>query len=269
MPTRTATPKKTSAKKPTSGPTKTPARMTLEETMAELEKAGSEQTRKTYRRHGASDPLFGVSFATLKTLRKRIRVDHELGLALWDTGNFDARNLAVKIVDPAAMKKTELDAWAAASDVKMCTGYVAYLAAEGPHGPDLAEEWLASKNDVVRANGWSLVGALAMISEAVPQEWFLERIEELAASINDAPNAVRESMNGALISLGCRDATTRKCALAAAKRIGVVKIDHGDTACKTPDATTYINKAWTHSKAKGFDSPAAQERARESMRTRC
>jgi 3-methyladenine DNA glycosylase AlkD len=67
-----------------------PARMTLVETMAALERAGSAQTRKTYARHGAAEPMFGVSFATLKTMRKRIGVDHQLALALWETGNFDA-----------------------------------------------------------------------------------------------------------------------------------------------------------------------------------
>ena len=59
-----------------------PARMTLAETMTALEQAGSAQTRKTYARHGAPEPMFGVSFATLKTLVKRIKVDHELALAL-------------------------------------------------------------------------------------------------------------------------------------------------------------------------------------------
>ena len=71
----------TTAKKPkTTAPkrnTKTPAaRMTLGETMRELEQAGSEQTRKTYARHGATGPMFGVSLATLKGLLKRIGVDH-------------------------------------------------------------------------------------------------------------------------------------------------------------------------------------------------
>ena len=56
---------------------------------------------------------------------------------------------------------------------------------------------------------------------------------------------------------------------AAAKRIGKFEVDHGDTACKTPDSAQYIDKSWTHSTSKGFASPAAHERARESMRTRC
>src|SRR5262249_17348892 len=127
---------KTSTKKPAAGkPAKAPAaRMTLSQAMKELEKAGSAQTRKTYARHGAQEPMFGTSFATLKELTKKIDVDHELALALWDTGNFDARNLAVKIVDPARMSSADLDKWAReTSTSRMCGGYVGMLAGEGPH----------------------------------------------------------------------------------------------------------------------------------------
>src|SRR5437870_3612767 len=114
MPAKTAT-KRPAKKAP-------PARMTLAEAMRELEKAGSEQTRKTYARHGARGPMFGVSFATLKTLVKRIGVDHDLALALWDTGNFDARNLALKIADPARISSADLDRWASTPHVRMCAG---------------------------------------------------------------------------------------------------------------------------------------------------
>src|SRR5262245_52553297 len=69
------------------------ARMSLAEAMSALEKAGSAQTRKTYARHGVEGDMFGVSFATLKLLVKRIGVDHELAVALWATKNHDARVL--------------------------------------------------------------------------------------------------------------------------------------------------------------------------------
>src|SRR5512134_1984220 len=95
MPAKTKAP-------PAPKPKKAPAaRMSLAEAMSALEKAGSAQTRKTYARHGAAEPMFGVSFAFLKTLVKRIGVDHELALALWGTKNHDARVLALKVADPA------------------------------------------------------------------------------------------------------------------------------------------------------------------------
>lgn len=244
-------------------------RMTLAEAMAALEKAGSEQTRKTYLRHGAKEPLFGVSFATQKALHKAIGVDHELALALWDTGNLDARNLAVKIVDPARMTAPILDRWARWDVPRSCGAYVAEVASEGPHAMARCTDWLASKDVATRATGWTLVGVLALRDEGVPDRWFVDRIAEIERSIATAPNALRGPLNLALIKIGCRNAALRKAAAAAAKRIGAVEIDHGDTACKTADAAATIDKDWTRATSMGFDSPAAHERSHKSARLRC
>lgn len=256
--------------KPKKAPSAKPAkpRMTLSEAMSALEQAGSEQTRKTYLRHGASEPLFGVSFATLKTLLKKIGVDHELALALWDSGNFDARNLAVKIADPAIMSASDLDRWARTSTMRGCGNYVAALAAEGPHRMALVSAWLATPGPAADT-GWMLVAALAMTDEQVSEAWLRERLAEIEQTIHSAPNAQREAMNHALIMIGCHSPELRSLATAAAKRVGKVNVDHGDTACKTADAASYIEKTWTHSLSKGFASPAAHERSRESMRLRC
>jgi hypothetical protein len=114
-----------------------------------------------------------------------------------------------------------------------------------------------------------LVAALAMNDEHVSETWLRERLGEIEQTIHSAPNAQRESMNHALITIGCRSAEFRALATAAAARIGKVVVDHGDTACKTADAASYIEKTWVHSTAKGYPSPAAHERSRESMRLRC
>lgn len=244
-------------------------RMTLDETMRALEKAGSEQTRKTYARHGAKAPMFGVSFATLKVLVKRIGVDHELAVALWETGNHDARTLAFKVADPAQVKPAQLDRWAAANVVRVGYGYVAMLAAESPHGMAKAKEWLASPKEALRGSAWLLIGFLASVDEKAPDDWFAKLVERIESTIHSVSNSEREAMNSALITIGGRSPALRKAATAAAKRIGKVEIDYGDTECETPDALSYIEKTWAHAAAKKFESPAAQERARESMRTRC
>ncbi|MSP62159.1 MAG: DNA alkylation repair protein [Myxococcales bacterium] len=245
-----------------------PARITLAAALEELQKAGSEQTKKTYLRHGAREPLFGVSFAILKAITKRIGVDHELACALWETGNFDARNLAVKVVDPARLSPADLDRWADDSRVQMVIGYVAQVAVETPHARGRATAWLA-KPSGPRAVGWTLVAAMALCDETTPDAWFADRILEIEKAIHGAPNVERVPMNHALIAVGCRSAALRKVASAAAKRIGKVEVDHGDTDCATIDARERIEKTWAHSTSKGFETPAAHERSRESMRTRC
>ena len=266
MPAAKASTKKPAAPKPS----KSKPRLSVDDAMRELKKAGSAQTRKTYARHGALEPMFGVSFATLKTLMKRIGVDHELALALWDTGNFDARNLAVKIVDPARMTSADLDRWVRETSApRMCSAYVGMIAAEGPHAEKKLAQWLASKDDKERCHGWTLLGQVSQRDETTPDSHFEKRLAEIVRTIHDAPNAEREGMNMAVIAIGCRSPGLRKAAIAAAKRIGKVEVDYGDTACKTPDAAEYIEKSWAHATSKGFASPAAQERSRETLRRRC
>lgn len=64
--------------------------MTARELLKELETLGNEQTRKTYKRHGVGDNAFGVSYAQLGKLQKKIKTDHELALSLWASGVHDA-----------------------------------------------------------------------------------------------------------------------------------------------------------------------------------
>jgi len=272
MPMTMTKPKAVAKTKPTAKPRASAAskkRLSFAEAMKALEKAGSAQTKKTYLRHGAEEPLFGVSFATLKTLVKRIGVDQELARALWATGNYDARILAVKVADPQGITAAELDRWARDIRARMCTGYVAMLAAEGPHGQAKVKAWLGSKDPALRHAGFNLLGQMALLDETPPDAWFLGRLAEIERGIHKASNDERYAMNQAVIAIGCRNAALCKAATAAAKRIGKVEVDHGDTACKTPDAAATLAKTWAHSKSKGFASPAAHERSREPMRTRC
>lgn len=252
-------------------PTKKPAppRLSLAQALAELEAAGSEQTRKIYLRHGAVEPLFGVSFATLKALLQRIKVDHDLAVGLWESGNHDARNLAVKVADPGAMSPEDLDRWAVAGAGRLCTDYVALLALDGPHAHTRLRSWLGSDETRLRTAGWRLLGHLAQRDPALPDASFAGRLVEIAASIHAVSDAEREAMNAAVIAIGCRSADLRAAAVATATQIGSVVVDHGQTACKTPEVVATLDKAWAYATSKGFASPAAAEREREPLRLRC
>ena len=244
------------------------ARRSLADVMRRLEKSGSEQTRKTWARHGATGPMFGVLFGELFKLMKEIDVDHELARKLWATKNVDARNLAMKIADPQAITPAELDQWAVENPMRMCGLYIATLAAEGPHARAKLRQWLSSSDERLRGMGWTLLGRLSDLDESFPEDELLRRVDEIAKTIHSAPSEVRHDMNRALITIGGRSPATRKAVIAAAKRIGTVTVDHGDTACKTPDAVETVEKMWTRS-GKKFASPAAHERSMKSMRRRC
>jgi len=151
--------------------------MTKTEAMQELKAHGSPQTRKTYRRHGVRGEMFGVSYAILGKMKKKIKVDQSLAEQLWTTGNLDAQALAT-----------------------------------------------------------------ASTAAAWPARCRTE------SKIHASKNWVKYAMNNALINIGVRNPALEKKAIAAAKRIGEVQVDHGETGCKTPDAAAYIKKTVAYNK---------------------
>lgn len=215
--------------------------MDLQQTLDALKSFGKEQTRKTYRRHGAGEDCYGVSTPDLKSLQKKIKTDPELAGKLWASGNHEARILATMIADPKKLDGAALDAWVAGLDNYPETGYLAGLAAKSPAAREAMERWIESKDEWIASAGWSVLSHLAadgQLSDAEAEE-ILVRIER---ELHGSQNRVRHQMNGALISIGGSKPALEKKALAAAGRIGKVEVDHGDTDCKTPDAASYIRK---------------------------
>ncbi|XXR93366.1 DNA alkylation repair protein [Sorangium sp. So ce406] len=219
--------------------------MDFTEVMSELERLGTEQNRRVYRRHGATDPLFGVSFAHMNALTKRIKRDHELAEALWATGNSDAMSLAAAIADPERFTRDTLDAWLdGLRSPLLIDSFVKHIALKTPFARDAMERWTASDDEWIGRAGWTLAGALAAEDPSLPDSVFEARLSAIEASIHRAKNRAREAMNSALICIGARSEPLRGRALTAARRIGRVEVDHGETACKTPDAIAQIQKLW-------------------------
>jgi hypothetical protein len=219
--------------------------MQLAEVMAELERLGSEQTRKIFRSHGVTAPMFGVKVADLKTVAKKIKGDQALALALYDTGNFDAMYLAGIVADARKVDRATLDRWAAAAPAAMIAEYtVPWMAAEGPHGLEAARAWIESPRELVACAGWcTWSGLVALRPDAdLPIDEIAALLDRVGAGIHDAPNRVRYCMNGFVIAVGSSVGPLMAKARATAERIGKVHVDVGGTACKVPLATEYIAK---------------------------
>ena len=219
--------------------------MTAEEVLAELESLGTEQTKKTFLRHGATEPMFGVKIGDMKPIQKRIKRDHQLSLDLFSSGVGDAQYLAGLIADPPAMTKAQLKAWAKAATWQMVREYVvAGVAAESRFAVELAEEWIASKKEEIATIGWATYSHF--VSVAPDDQLDLDRLRDLLKHVGDdiheAANRTRYVMNGFVISVGSHVKPLLKEAKAAAKKIGAVSVNVGDTACKVPLATEYIAK---------------------------
>jgi 3-methyladenine DNA glycosylase AlkD len=222
--------------------------MNLDQIMQALKAAGTEQTRKTYARHGYPADTYGVSFADLKKLAKNLDGDQGLARQLWATGNGDACTLATMIADPEQTTAKELDAWVKTVRFAALAQMLARYVADTKFARAKADEWIQSPNEFIAETGYHVLSLLAVRDEDLPDKYFEGHLKTIESSIQTAPNRTRYGMNQAVISIGVRNPKLTKLALAAAKRIGKVEVDHGDTACKTPDAAAYIQKTLAASK---------------------
>ena len=220
---------------------------TVASIMAELKKKGKESTRKIYARHGmVTENMYGVSVADLKVIAKTIKGKQALACDLYATGNMDAMYLAGMVADGAKMSVKELNAWAeGAANLQMIAEYtVPWVTVENAQGRELALEWTKSKKEHVSSSGWcTLSGLVATKPDSalnlVEIEGLLGRVVK---EIKGAQNRVRYTMNGFVIAVGIYVKPLSKQAKAAARQIGVVSVDVGDTACDVPVATDRIEK---------------------------
>lgn len=215
--------------------------MNVQEALDTLKALGTEQNRKIYRRHGAREDVYGVSFAHLKDLKKKVKVDHELAEGLWKSGNHDARIFATMVADPKRLDREALDTW-----VRGLAGYpesdaFGDLAAKSPAGREALERYTNSDEEWTSAAGWRGFAHLVMNGGLTDEDCarLLARIER---EIHSERNRVRYEMNNVVIAIGGRNPDLQEKAIAAAARIGKVEVDHGETGCKTPEAVSYIRK---------------------------
>ncbi len=219
--------------------------MNVSQVMTELKKKGSAQTRKVFERHGAPENLFGVKVGDLKPIAKKIKGQQDLACELYDTGNSDAMYLAGMVADGSQLTKRQLDNWVKVAPWYMISEYtIPGVTCESPYARDLAVKWIKSKKENVASSGWATyAGILATRDDSeLDLKEIRDLLKQIETTIDDQPNRVRYTMNGFVIAAGSYVEKLHKNAMATAKKIGKVSVDLGETSCKVPLATEYIEK---------------------------
>jgi 3-methyladenine DNA glycosylase AlkD len=215
--------------------------------LAELKKKGKPQYQAIYERHGIpKERSYGVLVSELKKIQKQIKGDQKLAMELYETGKMEAMYLAGLVADGAKMSKKELQAWAEGSHrMPMIAEYtVPWVTTENAAARELALEWMDSKKEAVAASGWfTYAGVVATRADEELDLAEIERlIERAVKEIGKAPNRVKYTMNGFVISVGGHVKPLLQKAKAAARQLGKVEVDVGETECKVPFALEYIEK---------------------------
>jgi 3-methyladenine DNA glycosylase AlkD len=222
--------------------------MTVQAIMTKLKAKGNDGVKKIFLKHGIKEPLFGVKIEHLKVIQKKIKKDYQLAKDLYATGNADAMYLAGLIADEQKMTEKDLNLWVTQAQSSNIGDYtVPWVTAESNYGYQLVNEWIDSNTPYIAAAGWATLANLVAIKPDT--ELNIPALKKLLTraetTIHQAPDSVRAKINSYIIALGIYVPALTADAIVAAKKIGVITIIKEGTACKTPDAIAYINKAKT------------------------
>ncbi len=187
----------------------------------ELRAMGSEKNRAGMARYGINvENAFGVSVYELRKLAKHLGRDHGLALALWATGNHEARLLACFVDDPAEVTEEQMEAWARDFDSwDLCDQATTSLFDLTRHAWTKAAEWARREEEWVIRGGFALMAGLAVHDKAASDRAFLKLLPVIERGAFDERNFVKKAVNWAVRNIGKRNRALHAAAVGCAERI--------------------------------------------------
>lgn len=215
--------------------------MTLKQALAELKSLGNDKVRAQNIRNGAGDNQFGVRLGDIRKLAAKIKTDDKLALALWETGNVDARLLAILILKPESLKAEQLDRMVRSIDCAQVADWLnSYVVNNHPDKETLRLGWMEDSHPWAARAGWSLTSARINKSpKGLDVEGLLDRIE---SEMGNAPPEVQWTMNFCLAGIGIEFPKLRKRAIAIGEKLGIYRDYPVSKGCTSPFAPIWINE---------------------------
>lgn len=213
--------------------------------LEKLQPLGSQQTKTILARHGAREPFFGVKVGDIVKVKREIGKDHNLAIALYDTGITDAMFLATLIADRHQVSEELLQKWVENAYWNMLSEYaVPSFAAESKFGWEMGIKWIHNKSEEIAAAGWSTLSfrISLMPDEKLDIQEIQQYLQHIKKSIHNERNRVRYAMNNFLIFAGCYITQITEQVVTIANEIGNVEVDMGQTSCKVPNIIENIDK---------------------------
>ena len=214
---------------------------TLEDTLRQLESLGDEKVRAQNRKQGAGDNQFGVRLGDIRKVAAKIGLDDQLAMALWDTGNEDARFLATLLIVPKKLPAETVDRMVRSiTFVRVADWLNSYVVAKHPDKEALREDWMAADDRWAARAGWHLTsGRVAKNPEGLDLPALLDRIESEMA---DAAPEVQWTMNNTLATIGIHVPELRARAIAIGEKLGIYRDYPVSKGCTSPFAPIWIDE---------------------------
>ncbi|MBX3051929.1 MAG: DNA alkylation repair protein [Caldilineaceae bacterium] len=215
--------------------------MNLQEALTQLEALGSERTRAQNARKGAGDKQFGVRLGDIRKLAKQIKSNHELALALWETGIVDAQLLAILLLKPKLLSADEVDRMVRAVTFTQVADWLnSNVVNKHPDKETLRLAWMETDDPMAARAGWNLTAErIVKNPDGIDLPTLLDRIESQMAG---AAPEVQWTMNTSLAQIGIHFPQQRGRALAIGEALGIYRDYPVSKGCTSPFAPIWINE---------------------------
>ena len=229
------------------------ANTTVKDVLKQLEALGDEKVRAHNTKYGAGDNQFGAKLGDIRTLAKKIKSNHELGKALWKTGNIDAQLLATLIVKPKELSADEMDQMVRSAKFSQLADWLnSYVVKEHPEKEALRQKWMADDDPWAGRAGWGLTSSrIAKTPEGLDLPGLLDRIE---SEMGDAAPEVQWTMNYCLAGIGIHFPKLRKRAIAIGEKLGVYR-DYPVSKAAPLRSPRSGSTKWSAAKVEPLDHP--------------
>jgi len=144
----------------------------------------------------------GISLYALRDLAKGI-CDHQLALALWETGIHEARMLAAMVENPRETSLEQVEHWVSGFDSwDICDITTDEVFIHTPFVLDRINAWATRKEEYVKRAAFASIAALVIHRKEIPDEQVKPFFSLIRSAANDPRNFVKKSVNWALRNIG-------------------------------------------------------------------
>lgn len=186
-----------------------------------LARHSSKRARDGMARYGIpSDNASGVSVGDIRLLAKRLGRNHDLALALWDTGSYEARMLTPFIDEPARVTPAQMERWCRDFDSwAICDALCFHLFDLTPHAWPKIAKWSNRREEFVKRAAFALLASVALHDKTAPDAPFLDSFSLIERAATDDRNFVKKAVSWALRGIGKRNPILHAAAIKLARRL--------------------------------------------------
>ena len=158
--------------------------------------------------------------ANIQRIARTLGRDHDVALALWNTGWYEARMLCAFVDEPDRVTSAQMDRWCRDFDNwGTCDTLCFVLFDRTPHAWAKVTTWSTRKPEFERRASFALLASLAGHDKAATDRQFLKGLRLIEKAATDGRHFVKKALLWALRRIGGRNKPLRVATIKVCRRL--------------------------------------------------